>query len=296
MPKSSIKNLSICFSNNIPVSPYHKTLDSSPSLCYTVNKKHRKRGKNMSNTIHKLLTDLSNNEITVEEALLAIKKDPFESIGYANIDTHREVRQGIPEVIYGPNKPKEQLLGIIRAMMDAGQKTILVTRIPKTVAAYIMEHVEMKYDPDSGLGVIGEIPEPDGLGTILVVTAGTSDIPVAEEAAVTAEALGNRVKRIYDLGVSTPQALAHHLPDIMNASVIITIAGMEGALACVLAGYADCPIIAVPTSIGYGASFGGLAALLSMLTSCSSGVSVVNIDNGFGAGYQASMINHMRAK
>ena len=250
----------------------------------------------MNTKIHKLLTDLSKNEITVEEALLAIKKDPFESIGYANIDTQRSVRQGVPEVVYGPNKTKEQLLGILTAMIAAGQSPILVTRIPQDVGEYLTEHLPIRYDSTSGLGVIGEMPTPDGLGTILVVTAGTGDIPVAEEAAVTAEALGNRVKRIYDLGVSTPQALAHYLPDIMTASVIIAIAGMEGALACVLAGYADCPIIAVPTSVGYGASFGGLAALLSMLTSCSNGVSVVNIDNGFGAGYQASMINHMTSK
>ena len=250
----------------------------------------------MNTKIHKLLTDLSKNEITVEEALLAIKKDPFESIGYANIDTQRSVRQGVPEVVYGPNKTKEQLLGILTAMIAAGQSPILVTRIPHDVGEYLTEHLPIRYDSTSGLGVIGEMPDPDGLGTILVVTAGTGDIPVAEEAAVTAEALGNRVKRIYDLGVSTPQALAHYLPDIMTASVIIAIAGMEGALACVLAGYADCPIIAVPTSIGYGASFGGLAALLSMLTSCSNGISVVNIDNGFGAGYQASMINHMTSK
>jgi len=250
----------------------------------------------MNTKIHQLLTQLSQNEITVDEALLRIKQQPFESIGYANIDTQRGVRQGIPEVIYGANKSKEQLLGIIRTMIQAGQETILVTHMPADAAAYVCGEVSMRYDSASGLGVVGEMPEPDGLGTILVVTAGTSDIPVAEEAAVTAEALGNRVKRIYDLGVSTPQALIHYLPDIMSASVIIAIAGMEGALACVLAGYADCPIIAVPTSIGYGASFGGLAALLSMLTSCSSGVSVVNIDNGFGAGYQASMINHMSAK
>ena len=250
----------------------------------------------MNTKIHKLLTDLSKNEITVEEALLAIKKDPFESIGYANIDTQRSVRQGVPEVVYGPNKTKEQLLGILTAMIAAGQSPILITRIPQDVGDYLTEHLPIRYDSISGLGVIGDMPKPDGLGTILVVTAGTGDIPIAEEAAVTAEALGNRVKRIYDLGVSTPQALAHYLPDIMTASVIIAIAGMEGALACVLAGYADCPIIAVPTSIGYGASFGGLAALLSMLTSCSNGVSVVNIDNGFGAGYQASMINHMTAK
>ena len=143
---------------------------------------------------------------------------------------------------------------------------------------------------------MGELPRPDGIGQILVVTAGTADIPVAEEAALSAEAMGNRVKRIYDLGVSTPQALIHYLPDIMSASVIIAIAGMEGALACILAGYADCPVIAVPTSVGYGACFNGLAALLSMLTSCSCGVSVVNIDNGFGAAYQASMINHMNKR
>ena len=250
----------------------------------------------MNTRIRQLLTELSKNEITVEEALLKIKQDPFESIGYANIDTQRAVRQGIPEVIYAPNKTKEQLLGMIRAMVEAGQEIILVTRFSHEIAQYVGEYVPMQYHRDSGLGVIGQMPEPDGLGTVLVVTAGTGDIPVAEEAAVTAEALGNKVKRIYDLGVSSPQTLIHYLPDIMSASVIIAIAGMEGALACVLAGYADCPIIAVPTSVGYGASFGGLAALLSMLTSCSCGVSVVNIDNGFGAGYQASMINHMTAK
>ena len=248
------------------------------------------------NTIHETLTALSAGEISVEEALLKIRKEPLESIGYANIDSHRAARQGIPEVVYGANKTKEQLLGILRAMMAAGQEVILATHIDPEVGAYVAERLPMRYDPASRLGVIGECPAPDGLGTVLVVTAGTADIPVAEEAATTAEYLGNRVKRIYDLGVSTPQALARHLEDVLSASVIIAIAGMEGALACVLAGYADCPIIAVPTSIGYGASFGGLAALLSMLTSCSSGVSVVNIDNGFGAAYQASMINHMRKR
>lgn len=250
----------------------------------------------MNNEIHRLLSALSRNEISVEEALLKIKQEPFENIDYAKIDTQRGIRQGIPEVIYGPGKPKEQLAGIVGTMISSGQKVILVTRLDPEAAQYLCSLYPMKYDPVARLGIIGDIPEPDGLGTVLVVTAGTGDIPVAEEAAVTAEALGNKVSRIYDLGVSTPQALAHYLPQIMNASVIIAIAGMEGALACILAGYADCPIIAVPTSIGYGASFGGLAALLSMLTSCSCGVSVVNIDNGFGAGYQASMINHMCAK
>ena len=250
----------------------------------------------MNSEIRDVLTRLSNNDITVEEAMLKIRTRPFENIDYAKIDTHRAVRQGIPEVVYGPGKPKEQLEGIVDAMVRSGQKIILITRIDKETADYLGGKFALRYDPMSRLGVVGELPEPDGLGQILVVTAGTSDIPVAEEAALTAEALGNRVKRIYDLGVSTPQALMHYLPDIMNASVIIAIAGMEGALACILAGYADCPVIAVPTSIGYGASFNGLAALLSMLTSCSCGVSVVNIDNGFGAAYQASMINHMHLK
>ena len=250
----------------------------------------------MNTQIHKILTMLSENRISVDEALLMIKKEPFESIGYANVDLQRGIRQGIPEVVYGPGKSDEQLEGILEAMVNAGQSIIIVTRIKESTAEYLKKRFPLRYDRCSMLGVIGDFPEPDGLGTVLVVTAGTSDIPVAEEAAITLEALGNKVKRIYDLGVSTPQALVHHLSDIMSASVIIAIAGMEGALACILAGYADCPVIAVPTSIGYGASFNGLAALLSMLTSCSCGVSVVNIDNGFGAGYQASMINHMTSR
>lgn len=250
----------------------------------------------MNSDIRKLLVSLSQNDVTVDEVLLKLKSEPFDNIDFAKIDTHRAIRQGIPEVVYGPGKTKEQLDGILTAMRKAGQGVIIVTRIDPEIAAYLVERHPMRYDEESRLGVVGEFPEPDGLGTVLVVTAGTSDIPIAEEAAVTLEALGNSVKRIYDLGVSTPQALAHYLPDIMTASVIVAIAGMEGALACILAGYADCPVIAVPTSVGYGASFSGLAALLSMLTSCSTGVSVVNIDNGFGAGYQASMINHMCEK
>jgi len=248
----------------------------------------------MNSEIRKLLEALSRGKVSVDDVLLTLKKDPFDDIDFAKIDTHRAIRQGVPEVVYAPGKTNEQLDGIVTAMKRAGQEIILLTRLDREAAAYLTKKHVMRYDPDSRLGVLGDFPEPDGIGTVLVVTAGTSDIPVAEEAAVTLEALGNRVTRIYDLGVSTPQALIHHLPDILTASVIVAIAGMEGALACILAGYADCPVIAVPTSIGYGASFGGLAALLSMLTSCSNGVSVVNIDNGFGAGYQASMINHMK--
>ena len=155
----------------------------------------------------------------------------------------------------------------------------------------------MKWDfADAGIGIIGEMPEPDGIGRIAVVTAGTSDIPVAEEAAITAECFGNEVVRIYDVGVAGLHRLLSHMEEVMSASVIIAIAGMEGALASVVGGLADCPVIAVPTSVGYGASFDGLSALLAMMNSCASGVSVVNIDNGFGAGYLAGRINHMEAK
>jgi NCAIR mutase (PurE)-related protein len=159
-----------------------------------------------------------------------------------------------------------------------------------------MEQHEMDYREEANIGIIGKMPEPDGIGYIVVATGGTSDIPVAEEAAVTAEVHGNRVVRLYDVGVAGLHRTLAHLDEIMGASVIVAIAGMEGALASVIGGLADCPVIAVPTSVGYGASFGGLSALLSMLNSCASGVSVVNIDNGFGAGYLAGMINHMEAK
>lgn len=245
-----------------------------------------------------ILEAVERREMTAKEALLALRQEPFSDIGYANVDHHRAVRQGVPEVIYGAGKPKEQIGGIVSSMLAHGERMILITHLESDSATFlkteaIPEGTPFRYLPDARLCVIGALPEPDGIGTVVVATAGTSDIPVAEEAAVTLEALGNRVKRLYDVGVSSPQVLLRHLPDIMDATVIVAIAGMEGALACILAGYADCPVIAVPTSIGYGASFGGLAALLSMLTSCSCGVSVVNIDNGFGAGYQASMINHV---
>lgn len=154
----------------------------------------------------------------------------------------------------------------------------------------------LRYEPAARVGIIGELPEPDGDGTIVVATGGTSDIPIAEEAALTAEALGNRVVRLFDVGVSGVHRLLAHMETIMSARAIVAVAGMEGALPSVIGGLADCPVIAVPTSVGYGASFGGVAALLSMLNSCASGVSVVNIDNGFGGGYLASMINHLGGK
>lgn len=248
----------------------------------------------MNSEIRKTLEAVKNGELSVDDALLAIKKEPFEDIGYAKVDLHRGIRQGAAEVIYGAGKTPEQMIGIIGAMLEHEVQTILITRLSPEKAEVIQKtYPQLNYRKDAKIGTIGQFPAADGLGKIVVATAGTSDIPVAEEAALTAEAHGNAVVRLYDVGVAGLHRLLAHMDDIMSASVIIAIAGMEGALASVIGGLADCPVIAVPTSIGYGASFGGVSALLSMLNSCASGVSVVNIDNGFGAGYLASMINHM---
>ncbi len=247
----------------------------------------------MENETRQLLEKLKNGEISVDEALLKLKTKPFEDIGYAKVDTHRGIRQGVPEVIFGSGKTPEQITGIIDAMVKNGQKNILITRLSEEKAEEVKKSVGLTYFKDAKIGLIGEKSKPSGIGKIVVATGGTSDIPVAEEAAITAEILGNDVLKLYDVGVAGVQRLLSNMELIMDASVIIAIAGMEGALASVIGGLADCPVIAVPTSVGYGASFNGLSALLSMLNSCASGVSVVNIDNGFGAGYLAHMINHM---
>ena len=245
----------------------------------------------MNTDIRKTLEALQNGSLSVEDALLAIKKAPFEDIGFAKVDHHRSIRQGQPEVIYGAGKTPDQILGILDVMQNNGAQTILITRLSQEAAEAIGQGQDLHYDERSGIGVIGDVPAPDGIGKIVVATGGTSDIPVAEEAALTAEVYGNEVVRLYDVGVAGLHRLLAHLDEIMSASVLIAIAGMEGALASVIGGLADCPVIAVPTSVGYGASFGGLSALLSMLNSCASGVSVVNIDNGFGAGQIAHRIN-----
>ena len=247
----------------------------------------------MNSEIRKMLEAVRSGELSVDEALLTIKKAPFEDIGYAKVDMHRGIRQGAPEVIYGAGKTAKQMLGIIEAMKKNGQETILITRLDQEAAECIGACYELDYRPEARIGIIGKIPVPDGIGRIVVATGGTSDIPVAEEAALTAEVHGNEVVRLYDVGVAGLHRMLAHMDEIMSASVIIAIAGMEGALSSVIGGLADCPVIAVPTSVGYGASFHGVSALLSMLNSCASGVSVVNIDNGFGAGYLAGMINHM---
>ena len=249
----------------------------------------------MSDT-KKILEQYKNSEISLEEALLELKKEPFADIGYAKVDLHRKVRQGAAEVIYGEGKTPEQMIGICDSMLKNGQKTILITRLSKESAEIVSKSHSLNYHAQARIGIIGTLPEPDGIGKIVIATGGTSDIPVAEEAALTAEVLGNEVVRLYDVGVAGVHRLLAHLDLLMDASVIIAVAGMEGALASVVGGLVDCPVIAVPTSVGYGASFGGVSALLSMLNSCASGVSVVNIDNGFGAGFSASRINHMEKK
>ncbi len=250
----------------------------------------------MNTDVKQLLEAVRDGQTSVDEALHQLKLAPFQDLGYAKVDLHRRVRQGTAEVIYGAGKTPEQIGGIVDAMLENGQKRILITRLSPEAAERVGKAVALTYHSDARLGLVGGIPEPDGNGTVVVATGGTSDIPVAQEAALTAEMLGSRVTRLYDVGVAGVHRLLANLETIMDANVIIAVAGMEGALASVIGGLADCPVIAVPTSVGYGASFGGISALLSMLNSCASGVSVVNIDNGFGAGFLANRINHMEGK
>ena len=240
-----------------------------------------------------LLEKVRSGEVSVEDALAALRQAPFTEMGYARPDLHRGVRQGAGEVIYGAGKTAEQIVGIARALQRGGQERVLITRLDADKAAAVARELPLEYRDAPRLGLLGGIPAPDGRGTVVVTTGGTSDIPVAEEAAVTAEFHGSSVLRLYDVGVAGLHRLLAHTDELVRADVIIAVAGMEGALASVVGGLVTCPVIAVPTSVGYGAAFGGLAALLSMLNSCASGVSVVNIDNGFGAGYLAAVINHI---
>ena len=250
----------------------------------------------MQNETKRILQAVRDGELSVEEALLKIKAQPFADLGFARVDLHRRVRQGSAEVIYGASKTPEQIRAIVKTMLDNAQDHVIITRVSPETADELQQSFALRYWPEARFALVGDMPEADGIGTVVVAAAGTSDLPVAEEAALTAEAMGNRVTRLYDVGVAGLHRLLADKETVMTASVIVAVAGMEGALASVVGGLADCPVIAVPTSVGYGASFGGLSALLAMLNSCASGVSVVNIDNGFGAGYLASMINHMEAR
>ena len=243
--------------------------------------------------LRRLLTQIADGEMSVDDAVLKFKEEPFEDLGFAKTDYHRGIRQGAAEVIYGAGKTPQQIGAIAKKLMENGQQTVIITRMNREAASVVEKEVQLTYYETAHIGIAGKMPDPDIETSIVIATGGTSDIPIAEEAAVTAEALGNKVTRLYDVGVAGIHRLLAYSHEIMTAKVIIAAAGMEGALASVIGGMADCPVIAVPTSVGYGASFNGLSALLSMLNSCASGVSVVNIDNGFGAGYLASMINHI---
>jgi hypothetical protein len=244
-------------------------------------------------TIQLILEAIEKGEMRAGDALIKLKDLPFTDIGHTKIDNHRSLRSGHPEVIYGEHKTARQVVDIFQAML-AKRSNILVTRVSEQLAVMITEICpSVTYNPIARTLFYEHDRLPETISSIVIVTAGTADLPVAEEARVTARALGNKVTLIADVGVAGIHRLFACLDVIRDARVVIVIAGMEGALASVIAGLVEIPVIAVPTSVGYGASFGGLSALLAMLTSCANGVTVVNIDNGFGAAFAASQINHL---
>ena len=243
-----------------------------------------------SDQLRQLLEKVKSGNIDVNEALDQLRFMPYEDIGFAKLDHHRSLRRGFAEVILCKGKTPDQVAAIAKRMASAG--TTLATKAgPEIFEAVRQVAPNARYYPLAGLIVIGDPPPVVTEGYVLVVTAGTGDIPVAEEAVVTAETMGSRVERAYDVGVAGLHRVLDCKDKLLGANVVVAVAGMEGALASVVSGMVDSPVIAVPTSVGYGASFQGLAALLGMLNTCSPGVSVVNIDNGFGAGYMASLIN-----
>ncbi len=243
-----------------------------------------------------LLDQVGHGALSTEQAhtrlLAELREQPFEDLGFARVDHHRSIRQGFPEVILGLGKSPEQIAAIAARIVERGHP-LLITRADEAAWAHVRTVIpDAQYHPDAR-AITRRREVQAGKGTIVIASAGTSDIPVAEEAAVTADLMGNRVERLYDVGVAGIHRVLRERDRLNDARVIIVVAGMEGALPSVIAGMVDVPVIAVPTSIGYGASFGGIAALLGMLNSCANGVSVVNIDNGYGAGCIASMINHL---
>lgn len=243
--------------------------------------------------LKEILAQVKAGSLSVEGATEALRDLPFEDLGFARVDHHRSLRRGFPEVVLGQGKTAEQLLSIAQSIRSRGQ-AVLITRLEEDQAARLAASFpEAKWRPLSRTLTIGEPEKLNGKGLILVMCAGTSDIPVAEEAAVTARIMGHEVAEVYDVGVAGLHRLLEARELMAQARVFVVVAGMEGALPSVVAGLIDKPVIAVPTSTGYGTSFGGLSALLAMLNSCASGVAVVNIDNGFGAGYLASLINRL---
>lgn len=244
--------------------------------------------------LENLLKKVKSGKTSLDEAMSQLRSLPFEDIGYARIDHHRNLRKGFPEVIWGEGKTSEEILSIMKQLRSRGEN-ILITRLEERKAKAIQKTFS-KSQYHSRSKVLTNLTHPvksEGKGVILVITAGTTDIPVAEEAAITAQFMGNRVETLYDVGVAGIHRLLSERKKLEGARILIVVAGMEGALPSVVGGLVDRPVIAVPTSVGYGTSFGGIAALLAMLNSCASGVAVVNIDNGFGAGYMASLMNRM---
>lgn len=247
----------------------------------------------MKKRLEEVLKNVHARRLSPEKALQSLTDYPYQDLGFAKVDHHREVLKGYPEIVYGPGKTPDQIVRIAREIIRKGSN-LLITRVEPQVYARIKGRLKgINYNPAARTVTFRQKRAQAGVGKVAVITAGTSDMPVAEEAAVTAEILGNDVERIYDVGVAGLHRLLCQYDKIRRARVIITVAGMEGALPSVVAGLVRVPVIAVPTSVGYGASFKGLAALLAMLNSCPGGVGVVNIDNGFGAAYLASLINHL---
>jgi NCAIR mutase (PurE)-related protein len=245
------------------------------------------------NGLKKILEQVKAGDTSVADALGALRDLPFEDLGFARVDHHRSLRRGFPEVIFGQGKTAEQLISIAAAITNRGQ-AVLMTRVEAEKAGLVAaRYPEAVYHPLSRALTIGEPEKVNGKGLIVVMCAGTSDVPVAEEAAVTARVMGNEVAEVYDVGVAGLHRLLEAREVMARARVFVVVAGMEGALPSVVAGLIDKPVIAVPTSAGYGTSFGGLSALLAMLNSCASGIAVMNIDNGFGAGYMAAVINRL---
>jgi hypothetical protein len=245
-------------------------------------------------TVRSILREVSRGKLGVEEGIRRLQFLPFEDLGFAKVDHHRQLRRGFPEVIFGEGKTAEQIRGIVKSLKTR-RAPVLVTRVDASVhRALRRSHSAAVYHPQArAITVLPPKWRPRLLPGVLIVAAGTSDIPVAEEAALTAELMGNRVGRIYDVGVAGLHRLLAHRDLLGKARVVVVVAGMEGALPSVVGGLVDAPVIAVPTSVGYGASFGGLAALLGMLNSCAGGVMVVNIDNGYAAGFGAGLINRI---
>ncbi len=242
--------------------------------------------------LRRLLTEVRDGGVEIDAAVAHLARLPYDDLGFAQIDNHRVLRRGFAEAIFCAGKTADQVVAIAARMVDYGHQNVLATRASTEVLAALSERVPVRIHAEVGLAVVNPVEIPLE-GCVCVCTAGTSDIPVAEEAALTAECSGSAVDRLYDVGVAGIHRLLDKQDRLTAANTVVAVAGMEGALASVIGGLVRCPVIAVPTSIGYGANFGGIAALLSMLNSCSPGVSVVNIDNGFGAGYQASTINRM---